>query len=100
MWLDKAHDGAILELSGRIAFSTDSFVVNPLFFPGGNIGDLAVYGTVNDLVCCGAVPEYLSLGLIIEEGFAMDDLRKIIITIKEAAIKIKCQNSYWRYKGC
>lgn len=85
-WLNKAHDGAVLELNGRIAFSTDSFVVNPLFFPGGNIGDLAVNGTVNDLVCCGAVPEYLSLGLIIEEGLQMDDLRRIILTIKDAAI--------------
>jgi hydrogenase expression/formation protein HypE len=73
-WLRKAHDGAVLEMNGRIAFSTDSFVVNPLFFPGGNIGDLAVNGTVNDLVCCGAVPEFLSLGLIIEEGLKMDDL--------------------------
>jgi hydrogenase expression/formation protein HypE len=85
-WLNTAHDGAILEMKGKIAFSTDSFVVNPLFFPGGNIGDLAVNGTVNDLVCCGAVPEYLSLGLIIEEGLKMEDLRKIIISIRNAAI--------------
>jgi len=87
IWLNKTHDGAVLEMSGKVAFSTDSFVVNPLFFPGGNIGDLAVNGTVNDLVCCGAVPQYLSLGLIIEEGLRMDDLRKIILTIKEAARK-------------
>ncbi len=85
-WLNKAHDGAILEMNGKIAFSTDSFVVNPLFFPGGNIGDLAVNGTVNDLVCCGAVPQYLSLGLIIEEGLLMDDLRRIIFSIRDAAI--------------
>jgi hydrogenase expression/formation protein HypE len=85
-WLNKAHDGAVLELNGKIAFSTDSFVVDPLFFPGGNIGDLAVNGTVNDLVCCGAVPEYLSLGLIIEEGLKMEDLRRIIVAIKNAAI--------------
>lgn len=87
VWLDKAHDGAVLELTGRIAFSTDSFVVNPLFFPGGNIGDLAVNGTVNDLVCCGAVPQFLSLGLILEEGFRMADLHTIILTIKSAAAK-------------
>ncbi len=87
MWLDEAHDGAILEMSGKIAFSTDSFVVDPLFFPGGNIGDLAVNGTVNDLVACGADPEYLSLGLIIEEGLKMEDLREIIHTIGEAAIR-------------
>lgn len=88
-WLRKAHDGAVLEMNGRIAFSTDSFVVNPLFFPGGNIGDLAVNGTVNDLVCCGAVPEYLSLGLIIEEGLKMDDLRLIIRAVRDAAIRAK-----------
>jgi hydrogenase expression/formation protein HypE len=86
VWLDKAHDGAVLEMSGKIAFSTDSFVVDPLFFPGGNIGDLAVNGTVNDLVCCGAVPQFLSLGLIIEEGLLMNDLERIIKTIKTAAI--------------
>jgi len=85
-WLNKAHDGAVLEMNGKIAFSTDSFVVDPLFFPGGNIGDLAVNGTVNDLVCCGAKPEYLSLGLIIEEGLKMDDLKRIILTISNAAI--------------
>jgi hydrogenase expression/formation protein HypE len=73
-------------MNGKIAFSTDSFVVDPLFFPGGNIGDLAVNGTVNDLVCCGAKPEYLSLGLIIEEGLKMDDLKRIILTISNAAI--------------
>ena len=88
-WLNKAHDGAILEMNGKIAFSTDSFVVNPLFFPGGNIGDLAVNGTVNDLVCCGAVPEFLSLGLIIEEGLPIDDLKRIILTIKKAALNAK-----------
>lgn len=86
IWLDKAHDGAVLEMNGNIAFSTDSFVVNPLFFQGGNIGDLAVNGTVNDLVCCGAVPQYLSLALIIEEGLLMDDLKRIILAIKNAAI--------------
>ncbi len=86
VWLNKAHDGAVLEMHGKMAFSTDSFVVNPLFFPGGNIGDLAVNGTVNDLVCCGAVPQYLSLGLILEEGLLMDDLRRIILSIKDAAI--------------
>jgi len=86
IWLNKAHDGAVLEMNGNIAFSTDSFVVNPLFFEGGNIGDLAVNGTVNDLVCCGAVPQYLSLGLIIEEGLLMDDLKRIILAIKNASV--------------
>jgi hydrogenase expression/formation protein HypE len=79
------HDGAVFNVDGhRLAFTTDSYVVNPIFFPGGNIGELAVYGTVNDLSMCGAKPLYLSLGLILEEGFLIKDLEKIIISIKEA----------------
>ena len=66
--LDKRHDGAMLNLTGQTAFTTDSFVISPVFFPGGNIGELAVNGTVNDLAMCGAIPKYLSLGFIIEEG--------------------------------
>ena len=61
--------------------TTDSFVVSPLFFPGGNIGDLAVNGTVNDLLCCGATPLYLSAGFILEEGLPLEDLKKIVKTI-------------------
>ncbi|HKK41335.1 MAG TPA: hydrogenase expression/formation protein HypE [Bacteroidales bacterium] len=92
-YLDKAHDGAILPLKGnRLAFTTDSYVVNPVFFPGGNIGELAVNGTVNDLVCCGAKPLYISLAFIIEEGFLMNDLWRIVLSIslaaKEAGVKI------------
>lgn len=83
--LDEMHDGALFEAEGRMAFSTDSFVVDPLFFPGGNIGELAVFGTVNDLACCGAVPKYLSLSLIIEEGLPMEQLRQIIASVKESA---------------
>ena len=87
-YLNKMHDGAVFESkAGRTAFSTDSFVVQPIFFPGGNIGELAVYGTVNDLACCGAVPEYLSLGFIIEEGLPMEDLWKIVQSVKFAADK-------------
>ncbi|MFN8207642.1 MAG: hydrogenase expression/formation protein HypE [Bacteroidales bacterium] len=87
-YLNKEHDGAILDMDGvRIAFSTDSYVIDPVFFPGGNIGELAVNGTVNDLACCGAVPLYLSLGLILEEGFPMEDLRRITESIREAADK-------------
>jgi hydrogenase expression/formation protein HypE len=79
------HDGAILEVEkGRLAFSTDSFVVDPIFFPGGNIGDLAVNGTVNDLAMCGAVPRYLSMGLILEEGLAIDDLKRILNGVRMA----------------
>lgn len=63
-YLNQQHDGAIFKIdNARLAFTTDSFVVKPLFFPGGNIGDLAVNGTVNDLLCCGAIPDYLSCGL-------------------------------------
>lgn len=86
--LEAGHDGAVLDLpAGRTAFTTDSFVVNPIFFPGGNIGDLAVNGTVNDLACCGARPMYLSLGMILEEGLAMEDLWKICLSIQDAAQK-------------
>jgi hydrogenase expression/formation protein HypE len=85
--LDVLHDGAVFETSGKMAFSTDSFVVDPIFFPGGDIGELAVYGTVNDIACCGAVPLYLSLSLIIEEGLPMEDLRKIIASVKHAATR-------------
>ncbi|MFZ5571532.1 MAG: hydrogenase expression/formation protein HypE [Thermodesulfobacteriota bacterium] len=84
--LSRLNDGAILETNGlRIAFSTDSFVVEPLFFPGGNIGDLAVNGTVNDIAMCGAVPLYLSTGLILEEGFDMGELSVIVDTMGRAA---------------
>ena len=67
--LAKQDDGAVLTVEqGRLAFSTDSYVVEPIFFPGGNIGDLAVNGTVNDIAMCGAVPKYISVGLIIDKG--------------------------------
>ena len=69
--LDSLGDGAILDGSGKLVFSTDSFVVAPLFFPGGDIGKLAVCGTVNDLAICGAMPKYLSCALILEEGLPM-----------------------------
>lgn len=85
--LDKHHDGAILELSGQVAFSTDSFVISPIFFPGGNIGELAVNGTVNDLAMCGAKPQYLSLSFIIEEGLLMTEFWQVLVSIKEACEK-------------
>ncbi len=69
----------------RLAFTTDSYVVSPLFFPGGNIGDLAVYGTVNDLAVSGAVPLFLTAGFIIEEGFLFEDLRTIVSSMSRAA---------------
>jgi hydrogenase expression/formation protein HypE len=74
-----------------MAFSTDSFVVQPIFFPGGNIGELAVNGTVNDIACCGAKPLYISLAFIIEEGFSMEELWSIVQSIKQAAKKADVQ---------
>ena len=79
-------DAAVLDLAGgRLAFSTDSFVVRPLFFPGGSIGELAVNGTVNDLAMMGARPAYLTAGFIIEEGMPMDQLAAIVARMAEAA---------------
>lgn len=84
--LSQLDDGAVLDIQGRrLAFSTDTFTVDPIFFPGGNIGDLAVNGTVNDIAMCGAAPLYFSVGLIIEEGFLMADLEKILKSMKAAA---------------
>lgn len=80
------EDGAVVELDeARLALTTDSFVVSPLFFPGGNIGDLAVNGTVNDLAVSGACPSYLSAGFILEEGFPVADLRQIVASMALAA---------------
>lgn len=91
-FLAKEHDGAVFNLDGKkLAFTTDSFVVNPIFFPGGNIGELAVYGTVNDLAMCGAKPLYLSASLIIEEGFEIKTLQQIVNSMKAAADKCKVQ---------
>ena len=84
--LGRLEDGAVLKVGAeKLCFTTDSYVVNPLFFPGGNIGSLAVHGTVNDLSMCGGVPLYLSAGFILEEGFPMADLEKIIQSMAEAA---------------
>lgn len=85
--LDERSDGATFELSGKLAFSTDSFVISPVFFPGGNIGELAVNGTINDVAMCGAFPKYLSLSFIIEEGLTMTEFWEILLSIKAAADK-------------
>src|SRR4030043_2198709 len=76
--LAKLDDSAVFDLKGRLAFTTDSYVVSPIFFPGADIGKLAVCGTVNDLAMNGAKPLYLSLSLIIEEGLLIDDLEQIV----------------------
>jgi hydrogenase expression/formation protein HypE len=83
--LDKLDDSAVFDLTGKLAFTTDSYTVNPIFFPGGDIGKLAVFGTVNDLSMSGARPLYLSLAFIIEEGLPVVDLKKVLASIKEAA---------------
>ncbi len=83
---DAQHDGAALKIEGaRLAFTTDSFVVRPLFFPGGDIGTLAVNGTVNDLAMCGARPLYLSAGFILEEGLPLEVLQCVVESMKRAA---------------
>jgi hydrogenase expression/formation protein HypE len=85
-FLRQMDDSAQLTIgNSRIAFSTDTFVVSPIFFPGGNIGDLAIHGTVNDIAMSGARPLYLSVGMIIEEGFSMDSLNIILQSMKKAA---------------
>jgi len=84
--LANRHDSAVVELGReRLAFTTDSFVVTPLFFPGGDVGSLSVYGTVNDLAMCGARPLYLSAGFILEEGLPMDTLWRVVQSMKQAA---------------
>jgi hydrogenase expression/formation protein HypE len=83
--LDRRHDGAVLALEGLVAFTTDSYVVRPLVFPGGDIGTLAVNGTVNDLAVCGARPLYLSVGVILEEGLPLATLRAVVASMRTAA---------------
>lgn len=84
--LDMLHDGALLHIPGnQIVFTTDSYVIQPIFFPGGDIGKLAVTGTLNDLAMCGARPLYLSCGFIIEEGFSQSDLKRIVNSMQKEA---------------
>src|SRR6202020_1065656 len=80
------HDGAVFDIGAeRIAFSTDSYIVHPIFFPGGDIGKMAVNGTVNDIAMCGARPLYLSASFIIEEGLEMDEFWRILCSMQDAA---------------
>jgi len=82
--LNKKHDGAIFTLEGKVAMSTDTYVVSPIFFEGGNIGDLAINGTINDLAMCGASAKYLTLGFVLEEGLKMTEFWEILLSIKAA----------------
>jgi len=84
-YLQQKHDGSIVQIDGKMAISTDSFVVSPIFFKGGNIGELAVNGTVNDVAMCGAIPKYLSLAFIVEEGLSAEDFITIVHSIKATA---------------
>ncbi|TGV02149.1 hydrogenase expression/formation protein HypE [Flavivirga rizhaonensis] len=84
-YLNQKHDGSIVHFNNKIAISTDSFVVSPIFFKGGNIGELAVHGTVNDVAMCGAIPKYLSLAFIVEEGLKIEEFITIVNAIKLAA---------------
>ncbi len=85
-YLKRLDDGAVLNIEGlKLAYTTDSYTVDPLFFKGGNIGELAVYGTVNDLAMCGATPLYLSCSFIIEEGFSLSLLEKIVLSMRAAS---------------
>jgi len=89
--LNKLDDSAVFELCGRLAFTTDSYTVSPIFFPGGDIGKLAVCGTVNDLAMSGATPLYLSLSFIIEEGLLTNELEQIVNSICQAVNEAKVQ---------
>jgi hydrogenase expression/formation protein HypE len=88
--LKKLDDSAVFKIKGnRLAFTTDSYVINPIFFPGGDIGKLAIFGTVNDISMSGAVPLYISVGFVLEEGFLISDLEKILKSMKSAAKQAK-----------
>ena len=101
--LAQSNDSAILNLSGKLAFSTDSFVVSPTKFPGGDIGKIAVCGTINDLAMVGAKPRYISCALIIEEGLGIDELKEILNSMKstadEAGVSIVCGDTKVVSKG-
>ncbi|AIQ13750.1 hydrogenase expression/formation protein HypE [Paenibacillus durus] len=104
-WLLEGGDSAVLEtLPGQMAFTTDSYVIHPLFFRGGNIGKLAVCGTVNDLAVCGAIPKYISCGWIIEEGFPLGELEEIAesmaATAQEAGVFIVTGDTKIVPRGC
>jgi hydrogenase expression/formation protein HypE len=83
--LNDQHDGVQFEANGKLAFSTDSYVISPIFFPGGNIGELAVNGSINDIAMCGAFPQYLSLAFIIEEGLTMEEFWEVLLGVKKAS---------------
>ena len=95
-----AHDGAALKIgNARLAFTTDSYVVKPMFFPGGDIGTLAINGTVNDLAMCGARPLFLSAGFILEEGLPLETLQRIVNSMQAAARAAERRDRHRRYQS-
>jgi hydrogenase expression/formation protein HypE len=84
-YLDQKHDGSIVQIEGPLAVSTDSLVVSPIFFKGGNIGELAVHGTVNDVAMCGGIPRFISLAFVVEEGLPLSEFTEIVESVKAAA---------------
>jgi hypothetical protein len=99
--LSARHDGALFAAGGaKLAMTTDTYVVQPLIFPGGTIGDLAVNGTVNDLAMCGARPIALSAGFILEEGLAMETLRHVVNSMRDAALAANVPYRDRRHEGC
>ena len=97
--LARRHDGARLDLSGPVAMTTDSYVVSPLVFPGGDIGSLAVNGTVNDLAMCGARPAFLSAAFILEEGLETALLARIVASMRDAAQRRRRPHRHRRPQG-
>ena len=98
--LNKLDDQAVLTIGGaRLAFTTDSFVVTPIFFPGGDIGRLAVHGTVNDLAMSGARPLYLSAAFILEEGLKVDDLRRVVESMRRSGCGVGGRLRDRRHQG-
>ncbi len=99
--LDALDDQAVLHLrdGARVAFTTDSYVVSPIFFPGGDIGELAVNGTINDLAVGGARPLALSLAFILEEGFPLEEFRRVVDSVKRAAARARRPDRHGRHEG-
>ena len=89
--LDELNDSAILDVKNRVAFTTDSFIIKPIFFPGGDIGKISICGTVNDLAVAGSIPKFLSASVIIEEGFLISDLKKILESMSKTASEVGVQ---------
>ena len=99
-YISQLQDSAVVPIEGhRLAITTDSYVVRPLFFPGGDIGSMAVHGTINDLAMSGATPQYLSAGFILEEGLSFETLERVVHSMADAAQKAGRVDCVWRYES-